>query len=101
MQLATSVRQSSQSHCLHWTGPESSHTSMSLRMPLAASVDRAKMSTPDTDLSSLCTGNSFPSCGCSASRMLARLFLRYCPDTCTGMLAGLPTATKSAVWPRI
>ena len=96
-------------------------------MVVAAADDLAKMSTPDTQLSSRCTGCRGKRSGRSAGRkdnnfvdmyvggtmvnaMLKGLnrpalrmpsteFLRYWPETCTGMLAGLPTASRSSVTP--
>ena len=48
---------------------------------------------------SRCTGSRVPRSGRSACSTASTVFLRYCPDTCTGSVGGLPTATTSVVSP--
>ena len=72
-------------------------TVISARTTLAATAFLAMSNKPETGLSRRCTGNSLPRSGLSTCSKAITVFLRYCPDTCTGTLGGLCTAIRSSV----
>ena len=72
-------------------------TVISARTTLAAAAFLAMSNKPETGLSRRCTGKSLPRSGLSTCSKAMTVFLRYCPDTCTGTLGGLCTAIRSSV----
>mmetsp|Transcript_13082 Transcript_13082/g.43353 ORF Transcript_13082/g.43353 Transcript_13082/m.43353 type:complete len:201 (+) Transcript_13082:791-1393(+) len=69
----------------------------SSRNAFAVSGFRASKSNPLTFLSSRCTGFNRPRSGRCDANNPSTVFLRYCPVGCTGVVAGLHTATMFCV----